>query len=424
MMKAGLVCLAAWLAVSTTGRAQERPNGFFLTSPLGVSSGYDQNFVTPTKQLDENVSLLTTPTFAWFKSTHRSMFSVDYQAEFELFSIDPDFNSWDHAGNMHFRHQFSPRLFVDGADAFLSTSDPTRRLTNSLLLLPQGRYIENAFYTRLGYRLDHKTLLSFRFDNSVTTMDLPGDLAGRLDRLGNAGTVTLDRNINTHHALSANYAYLHIHPLDTGQQTFDSNVHIGSLGYTYTVNPGLTVRLFGGVTRTLESSFTGAAAVDKKIGDLWVSAGYQRYLGFLGGLEPVGTPVGPVPFGAPFAPTSIYQVVAVRAWGNLTRRVGLEGNVQRALNGVTPENRGIKSVVVQVRVNYKLNDRLTLFTRTDFYGQNVSEFTPFPMSRRRYFAGVEMTLSRAPELSDNPRKHRNLPPAREREDEIRNTEGH
>jgi hypothetical protein len=98
--------------------------------------------------------------------------------------------------------------------------------------------------------------------------------------------------------------------------------------------------------------------------------------------------------------------------------------VQRALNGVTPENRGIKSVVVQVRVNYKLNDRLTLFTRTDFYGQNVSEFTPFPMSRRRYFAGVEMTLSRAPELSDNPRKHRNLPPAREREDEIRNTEGH
>jgi hypothetical protein len=118
-----------------------------------------------------------------------------------------------------------------------------------------------------------------------------------------------------------------------------------------------------------------------------------------------------VPFEAGFTPNSIYQVVALRAWGHITRKVGMEGNVQRALNGVTQDNRGIKSVILQLRLDYKLSDRVTAFTRTEFYGQNVSEFSPLPLSRRRYVAGLEFTLSRAPELTDDP--HRHKPPVPE-----------
>jgi hypothetical protein len=99
----------------------------------------------------------------------------------------------------------------------------------------------------------------------------------------------------------------------------------------------------------------------------------------------------------------------LRAWGKLTNRFGLEGNVQRALNGVTPENQGIKSVVLQLRLDYKLSDRLTVFTRTEFYGQNISEFSTFPLSRRRYFAGLEIALSRPPELTEDPHRHKPLP---------------
>jgi hypothetical protein len=116
------------------------------------------------------------------------MVSVDYQAEFEMFAKDENFDAWNHAANLHIHHQITSRLSLDAADSFLSTMDPTRRLTNSLLLLPRGRYQENGFYARLGYRLDHRTVLSVRFDNAVTTMALPGDW-----RAGWTGSVSRGR---------------------------------------------------------------------------------------------------------------------------------------------------------------------------------------------------------------------------------------
>jgi hypothetical protein len=391
------------------GRAQERPNGVYLTSPFSLSSGYDDNYVVGSRVLDDSASLLSSPTLSWISNTHRTMFSVDYQAEFELFAQHENLDAWNHAANLHFRRQITSRLSLDGADAFLSTMDPTRRLINSLLLLPRGRYQENAFYARLAYRLDHRTVLSARFDNAVTTMALPGELAGRLDRVGFAGTLTVDHTLNRHHALSGSYAYLFVHPLQTGPAAINNGVHNVNLGYIYTVNSGLTIRASGGITRAVQSSFTGAAAVDKKLGGIWLSAGYQRYLALFGGLAPIGTAVAPLPFTAGFAPSAVYQVASLRAWGKLTNRLGLEGNVQRALNGVTPENQGIKSVIVQLRVDYKLSDRVTAFTRTEFYGQNISEFSTFPLSRRRYFAGLEFTLSRPPQLTEDPHRHKPLP---------------
>jgi hypothetical protein len=337
------------------------------------------------------------------------MMSADYQGELEMFASHQDLDAWNHAANFRFRQLLSARWSVDGADSYLSTADPTRVLQNSLLLLPRGRYQENAYYTRLGYRLDHKTVVSFRFDDTVTTMDLGGDLSGRLNRTGIAGTVTLERAFNAHHSLEGNYSYLFVHPLEAGGG-IDSKVHLVNLGYTYTVNPGLIIRVVGGATRTLESSFTGAVAVDKKVGNIWLSGGFQRYLSFFGGLPPAAAPVSTVPLGAGVAPNSVYEVIGLRAWGKLTNRIGLEGNVQRALNGVTVENRGIKSIIFQLRLDYKLTDRMTAFARTEYYSQNISEFSTFPLSRNRYFAGLEFTLGRAPELSGDPHKHKPQPP--------------
>jgi hypothetical protein len=337
------------------------------------------------------------------------MFSVDYQAEFDMFARDQALNAWNQTANLRFRRQIDSRWSIDAADSFVSTIDPTETLTNSLVLLPRGRYLENGFYARLAYRLDHRTVVSARFDNAFTTMALPGALAGRLDRVGVAGTITVDHTITRHHALSGSYAYLYVHPLETGPSAIGTGVQNVNSGYIYTVNPGLTIRLTGGVARARQSSFTGAAAVDKKVGGVWLSAGYQRYLAFIGGLTPVGAPVGPIPFVGGLAPDSVYQVASLRAWGKLTNRLGLEGNVQRSLNGVTPDNRGIKSVVAQLRVDYRLNDRLSVFARSDFYGQNISEFSTFPMSRRRYFGGLEITLTRPPGVAEDPHRHKPLP---------------
>jgi hypothetical protein len=411
-MRRGLLFLLGVVPVLTLGipaLAQDRLNGFYLISPLSLSTGYDENFATGSQALSDTVSLVTSPTFSWIENTHQTMLSLDYQSEFEIFSKYGNLDAWNHAADLHFRHQITSRLSMDAADSFLSTMDPTRRLINSLLLLPRGRYVENAFYARLAYRLDHRTVFSVRFDNAYTTMELPEALAGRLNRVGFAGSATVDRTINRHHAFSGSYAYLYVHPLETGPSAIGTGVQNINLAYVYTVNPGLTLRASGGVTRASQSSFTGAAAVDKKVGGVWLSGGYQRYLAFFGGLQPVGAPEGTLPFGSGVAPDSVYQVASLRAWGNLTNRLGLQGNLQRALNGVTPENQGIKSVVAQLRLDYKASDRVTFFTRAEFYGQNISEFSPFPMSRRRYFAGLEISLTRPPEVTDDPHRHKPLP---------------
>jgi sulfur relay (sulfurtransferase) DsrF/TusC family protein len=404
-----LLSLAQALTLGIPALAQDRLNGFYLTSPMSLSSGYDDHFATGSQALSDNVSLVTSPTFSWLENTHQTMLSLDYQSEFEIFDRYQNLDAWNHAANLHFRHQITSRLSLDAADAFLSTMDPTRVLVNSLLLLPRGRYVENAFYARLAYRLDHRTVFSVRFDNAYTTMELPEALAGRLNRVGFAGTATVDRTINRHHALSGSYAYLYVHPLQTGPSAIGTGVQNVNLAYVYTVNPGLTLRASGGITRADQSSFTGAAAVDKKVGGVWLSGGYQRYLAFFGGLAPIGVPAGPLPFVSGLAPDSIYQVASLRAWGNLTNRLSLEGNLQRALNGVTPEGQGIKSVVAQLRLSYKVTDRVSFFTRTEFYGQNISEFSTFPMSRRRYFAGIEISLTRPPEVADDPHRHKPLP---------------
>jgi hypothetical protein len=246
----------------------------------------------------------------------------------------------------------------------------------------------------LGYRLDRRTTLSVRFDNATVTTALAGALASGLNQMSNAGTVTLERTVNRHHTLSGSYSYLLVHPLNTGNSGNSIGVHNVNSGYIYTVNPGLIFRFSGGLIRGQQSSFTGGGAVEKRVSGLWVAAGFQRYLSFFGGLAPAGAaPVGAIPFSNGLEAGNIYQVASLRAWGKLTKRMGLEGSALRGLDGVSPQNRPIKSVVGQFRLDYKLSERLTLFTRVEFYGQNINDFSQLPLSRRRYFGGLEIALS-------------------------------
>jgi len=369
--------------------------GFQLTSPLSLSAGYDENFDVGAQAVNDTVTLLTLPTLSWTKSTHRTSFSIDYEPEFELFSQHQDLNAWNHSATLRFTQQINGRLILEAGDSFLSTMDPSRRLVDSLPLLPRGRFRQNVVYTGLAYRLDRRTKLSFRFDTAAVTMALPGAFAGKLDQMSGAGTVTLERTVNRHHALSGSYSYLLVRPLNAGPSASTVGVHNFNLGYIYTVDPGLILRFSGGAIRGEQFSFIGAAAVEKRLRGLWVSAGFERYLSFFGGLAPIGVaPAGAIPFANGLAPQDLYQVASFRAWGKLTKRLGLEGSALRALNGVNPKNQAIKSWIGQFRLNYKLNGRLTLFTQVALYSQNVNDFSQLPLSRRRYFGGLEIALTR------------------------------
>lgn len=402
-----LQCAA--LAVTALAVAQDRPNGFFLTSPLSLSNGYDEGFIVGSAARNDDVTLLTSPTFEWMRTTHRTDFLVNYQAEFEMFSHNPGLDAWNHQAALRYRYRINARWSVDAGNLLLSTMDASRQVGNSLLLLPRGRFLQNASYAGFGYRLNQLTKISFRFDNAVTTTDLPGPLAGRLDGVTSAGTVTVDRALTSRHKLSGSYSFLHSHPLNPLVSGSGANVHLLNLGYTYEINPGLVVLLAAGTVQGNESSFIGVATVQKKLGSMWVAGGYQRYLSFFGGVAPLNiTPPAAGTFADGVTPNSVYHVASARAWGQLSKRWSMEGVAQRALNGGDPRFPPIKGVIGQLRVTYKLTDRVSCFVRAEHYGQNANSFLNTPLARNRYFGGLEIALTRPPESESARVKHRKL----------------
>lgn len=378
--------------------AQRPSNGFYLTSPLSLSAGYDDNFIVNSKPLDDTVSILTAPTLLWINTTRRAKFAVDYQPEFQIYARFPDLNAWNHAASLHYVYRINPRLDFQAGDSFMSTSDATPGLGDSQFLPPRGLFRQNAVFAGLNFRLAPQTKLNVRFDNAVTALSVPGPDANRFDQMASAGTVSLDHTVNRHNSVTGSYGYLRVRPLDrNGSGAFpDQELHTVSAGYAYTVNSGLIFRAAGGVIRGPQLSYTAGGVVEKQMGGIWVMAGYQRYLSFFGGFTPsAGVAAGSPAFANGLLPDSLFQAVTLRVRGQLTRRMGVELNGQRGR--VSIGDRGVRSLVAQSRLDYKLNERFTVFARAEYYGQNLSQFVESPLSRRRYFGGLEITLSRPPE---------------------------
>ena len=398
----GLSFLSTMLLSVAWGQ-EPHPDGFYLTSPLTLSSGYDDGFIANSTKYTDIVTLLTGPTFDWIRTTHRTTFTVDYQPEVEIFTSYPGFNAWNHAADLRLTHQINSRWSLDLGDAFYSTMDSTRKLVNSLILLPRGRFDQNASYIALVYHINGATKLTFRVDDAFTTVAIPV-VAGRLDNVTNAGTVTLDRNLTSHQQISASYAFVHVSPLSSYSPT---SVSFAALGYSYTFNPNFLFRVTAGSIAGSETAFNGSATLEKRLGGVWLAAGYQRYLGFFTGLTPVGGTTGSEPvFANGITPNDVYEVVSVRASGQITKRLGIKAAGQKAVNGVALNGQGIHSMMGQVQLNFQMTKQLALFARVDHYGQNINPFFNQSLSRNRYFGGLEITLGRQPE-TDN--RHGKIP---------------
>jgi hypothetical protein len=388
---------------------QAHPDGFYLNSPLSVSSGYDSGFIVGSQALSDNVTLIEGPTLDWTTSTHRDQFSLDYQPELEIFAQHPGLDAWNQDATLRLSHRINSRWSIDAGDSFLSTMDPTRKLENSLVLLPRGRFNQNTLFADLVYRLNGTTKITLRFDNAFTVVSLP-QLEGRLDNVTNAGTMTIEKIFSSRHELTASYSFLHVTPLSSATSGSASNVNLLILGYTFTVNPELLIRLSGGYIAGAESAFNGSAAIEKKFGGVWTAAGYQRYLGFFGGFTPVGgVAAGPPGFASGLTPNSVYQVFSLRAFGQVTRRIGVAAELQKALNGVDASGQGVRSLIVQSKVNYAVNGRLALFAQVDHYAQNINPFFDQSLSRNRYFGGLEITLMRPQEADRGGYRHGKAP---------------
>jgi hypothetical protein len=89
--------------------------------------------------------------------------------------------------------------------------------------------------------------------------------------------------------------------------------------------------------------------------------------------------------------------------------VSLEVVAQKAFNQVDSTGLGVRSLIGQLKVSYKLNRRFALFVRAEHYGQNINEFSDQALSRNRFLAGVEVVLSKPPERQGQ-RDRRNTAP--------------
>ncbi|MCX6620761.1 MAG: hypothetical protein NTY38_06720 [Acidobacteria bacterium] len=114
-----------------------------------------------------------------------------------------------------------------------------------------------------------------------------------------------------------------------------------------------------------------------------------------------------MPFANGLLPDSLSQTVSLRARGKLTRRVGLEFNGQRGR--VNFGELGARRWVAQSRLDYRLSERLVVFACAEYYGQNISQCSGSPLSRRRYLGGLEVILSRSPDPESAWRRRGEIP---------------
>jgi hypothetical protein len=78
--------------------------------------------------------------------------------------------------------------------------------------------------------------------------------------------------------------------------------------------------------------------------------------------------------------------------GDVTRHVGVVVGFSGSRSLTGPGTKDLKSLVGQVRIDYKLNDHLVLFTSAEAYRQNSNSLVVAGINRSRYFGGLEVVL--------------------------------
>lgn len=398
--------------------AQDRLNGFYLTSPVELSQGYDSGFVFDARAYSDYVTLLTGPSFAWLRTTHRTDFSIDYQPEFEWFARYGNLDSWNHSSTMRLTHRINGRWTLIAGNSLIVSSDPTRALGNSLVLLPRGRYVQDSIYLGAGYKIDTNTKLTFRYDGAVNTMQLPAPMTGELDHAANAVSATLDRSLTSTQTLSGTYSFLHFTPFNPQISGQPSNIEVVNAVYGWSFGENSVLRVSGGYVGGPQNGVTWGVTAEHTFGALWTAAGYQRYVGFFGGLNPVtGPQSNEIPFAQSETPSSVYQVVSLRAKGHVWGPISVDASAQRARDtgndftgGLNSRlANGISSNLATIRVDYRLKHRFTIFARGDYYAQNINPFIASPFSERRISLGISVNLDRDYQPPDY-RVHRTAPP--------------
>jgi hypothetical protein len=411
------------LAAPALGRAAQ-VEGAYLTSPFTLSATRETKFIVDGRELSDNVVLFAPPTLSLLKLSARGEVSLSYQPELQAFGTYHELTSVNHDAELLVSQELSPRVTFGLGDTFVSTADPSRRVVDSVLLLPRERLTENVFYAELGRRFGATTTLTLRYDNTFTRLgDRATSRTGLIDRVANTGSLSLAQRVSRRHLLTATYLYLDARPLTqtTTRRTpagivilplEPENAHSGALSYIYDGDT-FSLRMAGGLLAGRDVTYTGSAQLDKRFGRNTVSLIAQRNISLFGGVVPTGD----ARFGSGVFPFALYESAIARLRLGLTRTfwVQLQGIAQRTFTDLTALD--VRSDFARFRLEYQPTRTLTLYGAAEMYRQSFNEFVGLPLDWQRYGVGLELATSSKPNPLEERRRRRD-----ERERRVRRGE--
>jgi hypothetical protein len=367
-----------------------------LEGTFNFSAGTDSRAVEKSANFEDTFFLFAPSFLSVNQYSPRARFLAYYIPEFVMFREHHELNSWNHAARLGLTRKFSPRFSFDMGDSFLSTTDPSRQLANSFLLLPRGRYQENAFYVLGDYGLNPLTMLSVRFDNTVTRYGLAAEVRARFpDQMGNSWTGTLARHLKEGKKVTATYTLIHLTILNSPDVMANAGpgtpnlMHYFTVGYLNSTRKDLTFGVSAGVIRAGYLSYAISGQVRKKLGSLWLDAEYDRTLMFLAGQLSGGSNYPSL--GGGLLASNLYEQVTGGVSGN-RGHVGLNLRVTGARTGSASGGLTRRSLFGALRLDYRITGRVMLYAAGELYSQNLNTFQGASTGRQRFYIGLELSL--------------------------------
>jgi hypothetical protein len=393
--------------------------GIYVTSPMSVEGSRESKFIVNNQALDDNVLLVLPPTVSVLSVSARGEIALSYQPELELFATHTDLDSLNHSAELLFSHSPNRDLTVSAGDSFISTSDPSRRVVDSVLLLPRDRLTQNSASLQLARRFGRATAFSLSLNNVVTVLANPLTSATQLtNSVASAANVSLSQTIARKHLLSVTYSFLDARPLQAQVpvQPEDAllvslkpqEAHGLALSYMYQ-GDGLSLRAAAGVVAGIGDgvlvpgrAYTGSARVDKSVGrSATLSVIGQRSLSYFSSFGgAVGQPDVAINSSG-LVPAAIYESLILRLSGDLSRYVSarVEGSVQRTYSNQDvqgPVALDVRSQFARLRLDYWVNRNFAFFGTAEFYRQSFNEFVGLPLNWQRYGVGLEVAATSRP----------------------------
>jgi hypothetical protein len=315
----------------------------------------------------------------------RADFTARYQPEIELFDNHRDLNAVNHTGAAGFTFRITERLQFNATDDAMVTHDSTRSIAGSLIFLPRSNFKQNMAHAAVKYAMTQRNTLTFSFDNVTASAPLNTTAFPGTGHVRSAGGASLAHAFGKKQTMTATYSLL------------NGYAQFAGLAYENEFAHDLTVDVSTGLLKDGGKNYLISGLIRKRLGTVWINAGYSRFLSVFGTSILGGAPIGSdlvLPAGV--SRTSLYQVVSAGISGKLTSRTGLEVEAAVTKNNSGIANRDINNAAGRFKLDYGLTERLKIYTDLQFYSQTFNVFVGAPIDRRRYIAGIQFDISSHP----------------------------